>query len=297
MNPIRNWKRYGCAFLVHAIVLHILGGIISPIQQIYLSTVAVKTPTGPYAIRSLLDIPDKFGEPEFHEDQESRVVVATRKAIEAVSSTEIPSEMWSSSNTTCVFEGENEYLSDMFSPLCTQAGLSWAKVSLIPEVFLAQLPNGFNTGLIRQFAPRFNSTASYDNVTASDFPANCAARSGSLSFDYVNVTMYDEEDLIWALHACMPADMRIPPWKNTRDRQDFTEELYLNVTVSKPMQDKVRQFVTNAPTSEYFRIQVRTTAGYYELPNYMNGQKAGPLLNKLHGGICGDDCIRQGNLP
>lgn len=144
-----------------------------------------------------------------------------------------------------------------------------------------------------------NSTASYDNITASDFPANCTTRSGSLSFDYANDPKFDKEkgiDLTWALHACMPADMRISPWKNTRDRQDFTEELYLNATVSKYMQDDAVG-VTNAPTSEYFRIQVRTTAGYFELPNYMNGQKAGPLLNKLDPDICGDDCISQGNLP
>jgi hypothetical protein len=168
-------------------------------------------------------------------------------------------------------------------------------MSAIPEPFLSQLPKDFNSGLIRQLAPRFKSTASYENITSAEFPADCASRPGSLSIAYSNITDNGGEAEIWALHACMPADLSMSPWKDTRDRQDFTEELYINVTLNDAMQFRAKELSRNRslPESEYFRVKVRTTAGYFELPNYMNGEKAGSLLNKIPPDFCGDNCIEQ----
>jgi hypothetical protein len=291
-NPSKSWKRYGCLFLAYAILLHVLGGIISPIQQVYLSTSTVKTPTAPYKIRSLQDTPGKFTRSG---DDSNTVALATRKAIEVVSAAEIPSGLWSGSNTTCKFQGKKQEITETLDPACIQPGLSWANMSAIPEPFLSQLPKDFNSGLIRQLAPRFKSTASYENITSAEFPADCASRPGSLSIAYSNITDNGGEAEIWALHACMPADLSMSPWKDTRDRQDFTEELYINVTLNDAMQFRAKELSRNRslPESEYFRVKVRTTAGYFELPNYMNGEKAGSLLNKIPPDFCGDNCIEQ----
>jgi hypothetical protein len=39
--------------------------------------------------------------------------------------------------------------------------------------------NGYRTGLIRQFIPRINSTASYDSITAAEYPAGCDQITGA----------------------------------------------------------------------------------------------------------------------
>ncbi|KAM3421503.1 hypothetical protein BST61_g1895 [Cercospora zeina] len=62
----------------------------------------------------------------------------------------------------------------------------------------------------------------------------------------------------------------------TRSRQDISEQLYLNLSACSPSPDR---------------------NGYFELPNIMNGQLPGRLLDDdptLH---CGRDCILQGDSP
>lgn len=38
-------------------------------------------------------------------------------------------------------------------------------------------------------------------------------------------------------------------------------------------------------------MTVNTTAGYFELPNYLNGKVAGFLLKEDPNTMCGDDCF------
>lgn len=96
----------------------------------------------------------------------------------------------------------------------------------------------------------------------------------------------------------MPADMRVSPWTNTRNRQDFSEELFLNVTFNHNLRYALHEYDPQRILNlAMFRVTVNTTAGYFELPNYMNGQLPGPLLDNLTGQLCGSDCVPQGNLP
>ncbi|KAL4811710.1 hypothetical protein BDW67DRAFT_12697 [Aspergillus spinulosporus] len=87
----------------------------------------------------------------------------------------------------------------------------------------------------------------------------------------------------------MPDDITQSPWKATHDRQDFTEVLYLNITLSK-------EYSSAISNPNYYRIPLHTTAGYFELPNYMNGGVAGPLLDKDPTGICGNECEDPGSI-
>jgi hypothetical protein len=302
ISPSKNWKRYGSRFLAYAILLHILGGIISPLQQVYLSSISEKTPTAPYTMDDIGDVVNLFaGHDNNNFDQNrNRVALATRKAIEAVSADEMPSGLWTGSNITCLAEGviswSWDYSNSTFRELCSRPGLTWTNISALPSTFMSLLPKDFNTGLVRQLAPRFNSSASYENITAAEFRTGCARGDDSLSFKYSNDTDIWKERAIWALHACMPANSRSSTARATRDRQDFTEELFLNVTLNTVMQRPTQgriHYNSDRPESEYFRVEVRTTAGYFELPNYMNGQVAGPLLRKFDLGYCGSDCMTQ----
>ena len=87
----------------------------------------------------------------------------------------------------------------------------------------------------------------------------------------------------------MPADLRQSPWRSTRDRQDFSEELYINVTMMG------YTILPAIPAGgSLYRLTVNTTAGYFELLNYMNGGVVGPLLAKDPNNLCGADCETEG---
>lgn len=73
----------------------------------------------------------------------------------------------------------------------------------------------------------------------------------------------------------MPPNMTKSPWLPTRDRRDFSEELYSNVSVTGIFNNT---FIGNWQGIALYRVTLNTTAGYFELPNYMNGGK--PVLTR-----------------
>lgn len=83
------------------------------------------------------------------------------------------------------------------------------------------------------------------------------------------------------------------PWKATRDRQDTTETMFLNIHFggSKNLAD-----LDDNPENITFKLTVNTTLGYFELPNYNNSGIAGPLLAKDPHDTClgnEDQCLSQ----
>lgn len=85
------------------------------------------------------------------------------------------------------------------------------------------------------------------------------------------------------MEICMPLDQRQTPWKNTRARQDFGEELFLNVS-----RDAAKL------NGSIFRLSLSTVAGYFELPNDMNGALPGPLRAQDPWHSCDSHCQAQG---
>lgn len=88
----------------------------------------------------------------------------------------------------------------------------------------------------------------------------------------------------------------MPAWSNTYRRQDFTEVLYLNISVmGYEDAGETTQSFDSPTTGGVFKITADTTAGYFELPNYMNGGQAGPLIDGVpdDDDHCGFDCERQ----
>jgi len=74
-------------------------------------------------------------------------------------------------------------------------------------------------------------------------------------------------------------------------RQDFSETLYLNISIvafGKTDPDDPQA------NGGIYKLTVNTTAGYFELPNYMNGQQAGPLVEGNPNDYCGLDCAPRG---
>ncbi|KAI7214520.1 hypothetical protein KC333_g5974 [Hortaea werneckii] len=176
-------------------------------------------------------------------------------------------------------------------------GATFGVLSLLEEPYLAQLPTDYNTGVVRQFIPRFNVSISRENITEQGMPKECmVGQPGAFYVNYANeVKDGNRTEGDWALEACMPATQRRSPWQATRSRQDITETLYLKLR-SDPHSIDFPGVPVRSARDCTFKITLNTTAGYFELPNYLNGQTAGPLLTDDPSLHCGTDCPVQRNF-
>ncbi|KAH8432954.1 uncharacterized protein LDX57_010588 [Aspergillus melleus] len=239
-------------------------------------------------IANLVDIPSKFDDP-----RPNNAVLTTRKALETVWAYDGLSELWAGNNKSCSTPGD---MDESASNGCRQPDLTWGSLLDLQDPYIAQLANGFITGLIRQTVPRINSTAQYKTISEDGFPVDCDSLDWGLSYKYSNFTNNSNGDLAWSVHACMPVDLRISPWKKTRDRQDYSEELFLNITMSEDLWELVDRANSKGPYSRTFRVTVTTTAGYFELPNYMNDRTPGPLMERIPEAFCDEECVYQGSI-
>ncbi|KAL9622815.1 MAG: hypothetical protein Q9160_002934 [Pyrenula sp. 1 TL-2023] len=267
-----GFKRYGSSLLYGSMALVALGGIISPIQQVFLTTKTIKTPTWPQLIPDLLDIPDQWWYLKYSDYSDSNLVtVKTRSALISATNTQPQASLWQGAGFACSMLdvlklADNKTTSGSVPRACGK-GATFGNMSTLTDPFLAELPSGYSTGVIRQFAPRFNSTAKYEAISQEDFPTDCQNQHGAFWVEYGNLTSNDFDESTFSLTACMPSDQSKSPWKNTRDRQDFSEELYINVSIVHTAWPDVRP---SPAGGDLFKVTANTTAGYFELPNYMN---------------------------
>ncbi|KAJ7720637.1 hypothetical protein B0H16DRAFT_1474330 [Mycena metata] len=271
------------SFLIAAIFLNLLGAIIAPLQQLFLSTATIKTPIWPVDI-SQVDIMDHFNSQEPSYDF-SDTTALIRDRLASTGTTTPQAQLWSR-NTTC------DSLLTEANCLIPDTHYTFGNISQLEDPFFTQLPLGFSTGLIRQFAPRINSTARRENITQEQFPQGCDTLPGAFYVKYENVSTLNTFPG-FTFEACMPANVSASPWKATRDRQDFSEVLYLAVNLTTAGGWEVQVSLGTF----FARITVNTSAGFFELPNYMNGGIPGPLLAEdptvRAPGKCDVDCEPQ----
>ncbi|KAK7031726.1 hypothetical protein R3P38DRAFT_826216 [Favolaschia claudopus] len=263
-----GWKRYGSSLLVVAILLNALGASISPLQELFLTTKTIQTPTFPQLISNLIDIPDQFSSLVDQATDSGHVISLTRARLASTTNSQPQMNLWSQAPDCNLLTqpGRN-------SPLCVIGGSQYVlgNITLLEDPFFSQLPAGFSTGLVKQFAPRINSTAHRENITADGFPPNCDQIPDALFIRYANVS----NGQAYAV-------------------EDFNEVMYLNITLSGWDSLSPLGF---ANTSYYSKITVNTTTGYFELPNYMNGGVNGPLLVDDPANYCDLSCEPQGSTP
>ncbi|KAJ7720622.1 hypothetical protein B0H16DRAFT_1792651 [Mycena metata] len=255
------------------------GAIIAPLQQLYLSTATIKTPIWPIVMYQI-DLMDHFNnqEPSLRSYDFGETTTLLRDRLGSTDTTTPQAQLWSRT-TTC----------NMLLPITSTQGTcitpseqyTFGNMSQLEDPFLTQLPSGFSTGLIRQFAPCINSTARRENITQEQFPQGCDTLPGAFYVKYENISTLNTFPG-FTFKACMPANVR------------FSEVLYLavNFTTTGGWRD------LQVPTGVYFaRVTVNTSAGFFELPNYMNGGVAGPLLAEdptvRAPGKCDVDCEPQ----
>ncbi|KAJ7152393.1 hypothetical protein C8R46DRAFT_1007027 [Mycena filopes] len=128
--------------------------------------------------------------------------------------------------------------------------------------FVSALPNGTTTGVLRQHAIRMNSSASCEAIPHSSFPASCGGArpvEAAFSNEFIDV------------RACVPGEVGPSPWTLSRNRQDITEEVYIDVAMSKDLLTfSAHNFTTHCTAG--------STRGFFELGNYFNGFAYGPLI-------------------
>lgn len=241
--------------------------MIAPLQSIFLTARTIKTPTLSSQVYDLIDVMDLMQ----HQFPDNNLVpMQVRNTLTSIGSVNEPqARLWTQREP-------NSSSSNFGSSLGSMADLR--------DPFLSQLTPTFSSGLIRQFMFRVNSSVSRENVSSSDFPINCKDLPGAFyaSYGYVRPVKYVDEGN-WTITACMPANQTFSPWKPVRSRQDFSEVLYLQLSVDG---------WANGNEHGTFKITTNTTGGYFELPNYMNGNLPGPLLSDDPSYSCGDN-IRE----
>jgi hypothetical protein len=225
------------------------------------------------------------------------VATFTRYALRKASRTTPQSHLWQEgTNCSSSIQGQAER--------CIIEPSEFGNFTALSNPYLASLPVGFHSGLIKQFIPRINSTVEWEIVSPDGVFSSCVGSPNSFHALYAKPPGTDQDaQKGWSIEICMPGDQSASSWKNTNDRQDFTEELLMNISAmgydSNSVVHRTREVRENALTGGIFRVTSKTTAGYFELPNYMNGGQAGPIIDgqpddSKH---CGVDCEPQVSTP
>ncbi|KAJ5513785.1 hypothetical protein N7463_003337 [Penicillium fimorum] len=272
-----RWRQHGSTLLAAAIFIWVFGVITYPIQSLFLNSHSVKVRTYPQQCAAVHDF-NGTGDPHSQSESHGKDVLNLRAALDKANGNTYQPNLWSN---------------DSGVPFLTLNDMS-------PQTFYSQVPSGFNTGLIRQFAPRVNSTARYELIRESEFPAACdSSDSSSFRFHAEYSSSYSSLyssniPYSWGVIACMPGNMTKSPWRVGRTRQDFSEVLYLNMTQE--------QYTTGGYYDHYagkrafYQITVDTTVGFFELPNYMNKGVPGPLLDQDPLDLCDQHCVEQDSI-
>ena len=169
-------------------------------------------------------------------------------------------------------EEEDDRCFDTWTGLsnCNGVGKSPYKLEEITsDSWYSPVASSFSTGVYPdpQYVPRINTTIEYKDVTEAEWPAECVRDREDVFFtQYHGETEYNDVDVM----ACMLTNINDTPWQATYDRQDITEHLFLALSASG---------YTGTPG--IYKITARSTLGYFELPNVKNGNRPGPLLDRL----------------
>lgn len=104
-------KRHASPFLILAMLLSILGLAIAPLQQAFLHTKTIKTPTMPLISDYVMDIPHHI-DFDYEDRSNSAPILMMRKALESATPAQFEPLLWSganTANTSCTLDKNNRY--------------------------------------------------------------------------------------------------------------------------------------------------------------------------------------------
>ncbi len=153
--------------------------------------------------------------------------------------------------------------------------------------FTSSLPVGTDTGFLRNLALRINSSVGCNSVPQSAFPSTCPG-TGALSQTFTNINASDPKSVsanlvyqTFRVRLCAPSFTATSPWQATTDRQDITEDFWLDVQYTQ-QPSYPGEFGQDPWAGFTQHCYGNSTIGYFELPNYLNGHVAGQLLQNIN---------------
>ncbi|KAI0968997.1 hypothetical protein F4678DRAFT_463750 [Xylaria arbuscula] len=140
--------------------------------------------------------------------------------------------------------------------------------------FVTAFPSGTHTGALRYHVMRLNKSVSCEAVPRASFPDSCPGLrpfSGNLSLP----SRDDENDPTFgspavSLRWCVPGNTNSTGWSDNRNRQNISEEMFVDFFVPEGPYYFGESFTTHCSAS--------TIRRYFELPNFHNNLTFGPLL-------------------
>lgn len=167
-------------------------------------------------------------------------------------------------------------------PILPRMGENWAmnigntfyyyqKISFqsIP-FYVTAFPPGFNTGVLREHAIRFNTSVSCETVPRSSYPDVCPG-DRPLTGEFSNSETRNRY--------CVSGDYTAVPWSIDRNRQDIVEELWVDNYIPYGSRISLLSSFVESPVNNItVHCVANTTRGYFELPNFYNGDTPGTLL-------------------
>ena len=250
----------------------IIGFAIGPVQQYYVGQESFKFQSVPSPGRQgAADIPDLFP------DSGTSVTVARlRNELSSVAYNDYQPTLWQEGSPKCTANTSSDF---EYTDECYEGGTTFTNIASLLGPYLAQIPSGYSTGLLTQYMPRMNSSVSFANVTHAEFPSNCDSMGNAFYSHYIyNKTLLN-------VQVCIP-NAGSELWKSTRDRQDISEQMFLDVYWGTSTNEVS---MGQNPPNATFQLVVNTTLGYFELPNYNKSGAAGPLLANDPTSICRND--------
>lgn len=145
-------------------------------------------------------------------------------------------------------------------------GISPCKERDSPSFFVSALPNSTTTGVLHQHAIRLNYSIQCENIARSEFPSACSGTRPFITNFSANSTADDsltDGSSAFSFRVCVPGDYNKAPWSLSRDRQDISEDIYIEV---------INGYYVG------MHCMLNTTRGCFELGNYQNNYSYQPLL-------------------
>ncbi|KAH6633766.1 hypothetical protein C7974DRAFT_309920 [Boeremia exigua] len=142
----------------------------------------------------------------------------------------------------------------------------------IPTFFVASLRTNSTTGVLREHLMRFNSSVQCEEIDKSSFPSPCPGENPFVA----RLQKTKDTDI----RVCVPGSVGTFPWRLSRNRQDITEELYLDLWDGDL---STREDASFKNVSATVRCEAKTTRGYFEMGNALNEDTYGPLLDQWPG--------------
>lgn len=154
------------------------------------------------------------------------------------------------------------------------------------EQFVATFPVGTDTGVLRDLVLRLNMSVGCSLVPQSDFPSTCpgafplSQTLSNINSSDISAPFGDSQNPRYRARICAPGDTMSSPWKDIPDRQDITEEFWLDYQQTFASGVGIWGY-TDTGSNYTQHCYGKSTLGYFELPNHWNSNVAGPLLDKV----------------